>query len=368
MAAHQAAWDDLAANALDPNPFYESWCLLPALVHLADRNTALILVWEDQNRQKLEALVPVQISRSWRGLPLPRLSLWRHPYCFLCTPLIRADQADNIVQDIRNFLISSSSIPEFIALSWVPTESGFLSLMLDHHDNLFRTTGEIRISQRALARVEKDYDSHFLGQIRAKKRKDLGRNRRRLAEQGELVTRFLSQQASTDELETAITDFTELEADSWKGEGGTAINSIPAHEAYFRQIMIDGAARGQGIVSTTRLDGRLIGGLLTLVSADHQIAYTVKIASSGDYQQFSIGSLVMLDIVRHAYDSGTIKALDSCATEDHPMINRLWTDRKRMSSLHLMPVNDWRQAIVPATDWALKIIRRQREPKNDLLS
>ena len=27
---HVAAWDDLAKNAAEPNPFYESWNLLPA--------------------------------------------------------------------------------------------------------------------------------------------------------------------------------------------------------------------------------------------------------------------------------------------------------------------------------------------------
>src|SRR3954451_6340621 len=31
LAAHAAAWDRLAAAAVEPNPFYESWMLWPAL-------------------------------------------------------------------------------------------------------------------------------------------------------------------------------------------------------------------------------------------------------------------------------------------------------------------------------------------------
>src|SRR5438094_2867842 len=31
LAEHLAVWDDLAANALEPNVFYESWMLRPAI-------------------------------------------------------------------------------------------------------------------------------------------------------------------------------------------------------------------------------------------------------------------------------------------------------------------------------------------------
>ena len=34
LERHVAAWDELAANAAEPNPFYESYALLPAWRHL----------------------------------------------------------------------------------------------------------------------------------------------------------------------------------------------------------------------------------------------------------------------------------------------------------------------------------------------
>ena len=40
------AWDDLAARALEPNPFYESWMLLPAIEAFGlERSFRLVTVW-----------------------------------------------------------------------------------------------------------------------------------------------------------------------------------------------------------------------------------------------------------------------------------------------------------------------------------
>ena len=36
---HIPAWEDLAAAALEPNPFYEHWVLLPALRHFGAKQS-----------------------------------------------------------------------------------------------------------------------------------------------------------------------------------------------------------------------------------------------------------------------------------------------------------------------------------------
>jgi hypothetical protein len=49
LAGHMAAWNDLAAAALEPNVFYEPWMLLPAIDSFGrGRELRYVLVYADQ--------------------------------------------------------------------------------------------------------------------------------------------------------------------------------------------------------------------------------------------------------------------------------------------------------------------------------
>jgi hypothetical protein len=80
------AWRDLAARAVEPNPFLEPDLVLPAEARLGD-GKALLLTVEDGS--EWAACLPVEAVR-WHGWRLPVLMSWRHPYRFLGTPLLGA--------------------------------------------------------------------------------------------------------------------------------------------------------------------------------------------------------------------------------------------------------------------------------------
>src|SRR5690349_17996414 len=95
-------WEALAAEAAEPNPYYEHWMLLPALEAYgkdAGRDAPspdfrAIAVWDDGT---LGALFPMRLERRYRGLPLRVLRSWRHRNMLLCTPLVRAKSAEKCV-------------------------------------------------------------------------------------------------------------------------------------------------------------------------------------------------------------------------------------------------------------------------------
>ena len=60
LAAIVRPWEDLAANALEANPFYEPWMLLPALWARGDDDFECISVWDDG---KLIGLFPFERRR-----------------------------------------------------------------------------------------------------------------------------------------------------------------------------------------------------------------------------------------------------------------------------------------------------------------
>src|SRR6266850_6497102 len=75
-------WEALAAEAAEPNPFYEHWMLLPALDAYGAEDFRCIVVWENG---ALGALFPMRLERRYRGLPLRALRSWRHRNMLVCT-------------------------------------------------------------------------------------------------------------------------------------------------------------------------------------------------------------------------------------------------------------------------------------------
>src|SRR3989442_400531 len=89
------AWEDLAANAIEVNPFYESWMLLPALRELGTGKDLQVVMVLDVSGDKavLCGVFPLEKKARYKGLPISVLSLWQHIYCALCTPLVREGYA-----------------------------------------------------------------------------------------------------------------------------------------------------------------------------------------------------------------------------------------------------------------------------------
>ncbi len=85
-----AAWDRLAAEASEPNPFAERWCLQSAL-HLLDpeRHARLVMV-RDGSDGPVIGIMPIAAAPHYGRLPLRHVTGWAHPNHFLGLPLVRA--------------------------------------------------------------------------------------------------------------------------------------------------------------------------------------------------------------------------------------------------------------------------------------
>src|SRR5438270_9508243 len=91
-------WEELAAHAIEPNPFHEHWMLRPALENFAGDGVSVLAV---RRQGRLCALLPVQRVARYKGLPISALVSWRHKHSMLCTPLVRADGLDALLEAAR---------------------------------------------------------------------------------------------------------------------------------------------------------------------------------------------------------------------------------------------------------------------------
>ncbi len=358
-------WEVLAKQAADPNPFYEHWFLLPAIERMAAQRIHLLFVWEDEQRKKLLGLFPLCVENSFRGIPVKRTGLWRHLYCYLCTPLLIAEQRHAILEHVFDWIRQNKELPSFTSFYWINGDSQLAEQWLpsgnpDRNNILtgFRTDGNVRSVTRAILTLDQDFEKDYLPALRTKKRKDWQRNWRRLAELGNRRTDIFSADSPVSLFDQKVSEFLELEDNGWKRDQGTSLKSVPTHASFFRVMLQNAQAKGQAIILQIRCDDLPVGMVTVVTSACGRAAYTLKIASHPDFHRYSIGSQVILQLTEYALSSMTVELIDSCAAEDHPMINRLWQQRRNIENLLFSNKNATIKALIPLTDITVDLVRK----------
>src|SRR5438128_1871759 len=110
LERHAAAWEDLAAAAVEPNVFYEPWMLLPAL-RAYGRGLPLTVVLVFAHHQArpqapplLCGLFPLECRRRLKGLPVRVASSWYYAHCYLGVPLVRAGLGHECLEALCHWL------------------------------------------------------------------------------------------------------------------------------------------------------------------------------------------------------------------------------------------------------------------------
>ncbi|MFN7159793.1 MAG: GNAT family N-acetyltransferase, partial [Erythrobacter cryptus] len=102
------------------------------------------------------------------------------------------------------------------------------------------------------------------------------------------------------------------------------------------------AAAGRLERLALRLDGRAIAMLANFITPPG--AYSFKTAFDEDYARFSPGMLLQLENLA-LLERPDVAWADSCAAEGHPMIERLWRDRRHMVSRNIAIGGPTRRAL-----------------------
>ncbi len=324
LAPHIAAWDDLAAHAIEPNVFYESWHLLPALRVFGEENFYFVLVFAKQHDQTslLCGFFPLQMRRRYKGVPLRVLALWNHDYCSLCTPLIRAGFETEILNAFLDWFNDNSGAA-LLEMEEVSADGLFQRFWIDalHERGALGFTDALYT--RAFLKPSPDSAEDYLHKaLSRKRRKEWKRLENRLGELGCLNYEIIEESAVSQGIE----EFLQLESAGWKGRAGTAFSNQESHRAFFREIAHEAARRGRLMLLALKVNGRPIAMKFNLLAGDGSFA--CKIAFDEEFSRFSPGVLLELDNIRRLQQNSNLHWMDSCAIPDHFMINRLWTERR----------------------------------------
>ncbi len=336
-AAYTAEWDALAAIASEPNPFFESWYLQPSLEALDPHGDVQILAVG--HGDKLVGLMPVERTLRYYSYPLPNISNWTHPNCFLGSPLVARGQETAFWTALLAWADERPRGGLFLHLQHIPLEGALIDALREVIAVDARPSALVHREQRAMLASPLSAEDYFAQSMSGKKRKELRRQHKRLSELGELA---ITRQSDEMDVGAWVADFLALELSGWKGKAGSALAAASETNQLFTQALTTAALRGQLERLAITLDGRPIAMLANLISGAGSFSY--KTAFDEDYARFSPGVLLQRENLAMLDSDGTEWA-DSCASADHPMIDRIWRERRAIGRVSIGIGGSLRQSI-----------------------
>jgi CelD/BcsL family acetyltransferase involved in cellulose biosynthesis len=320
LGEFEKPWLALLGEAVEGNPFYQPAFLIPCLHHLGEPDRILIaLVWSETGRgRKLVGLFPLLRPRLSVGPK--QLKGWINPFITNGTPLVDRNHVEEVLATL------------FVALcARMPKLTGLLFPGLDANGTIAQALARLsdarhglmtRFDTRTRAVLYGRDAPGGMGEIDRKRLRENERLGRKLGMMGELRVRHVRDRL---ELRDAFEHFLALEASSWKGRRGTAMLQKPAVSAFARSAMRGLAAQGRLRIDLMELNDKVIAAGVVLscgdVAAYWKTSYDPALASASPGYQLTIA------LTQEQWRDKRLRMTDSCAVQNHPMMDRLWQDR-----------------------------------------
>lgn len=323
----EQAWLDLYEHAVEANPFFSPFMLLPALRRLGASGVGVLCISEDE---KLIGLAPVRTQHGYGRLPARYQSVFTHAHCFYGAPLVRRGAETAVVEELFDFADRTTPSGGFLRLPLLDLDGPVAQAVMEGARARGRLAYSSGAYERALLRGGYRAPDFIRENVRKKKLKELRRLRKRLSEYGALNYEMLPAGADPGPW---LADFLYIEHESWKGAAGTSLQSRTGEAAFFREAAESAARVGALQIARIALDGAPIAMMVNF--GVKREGYRFKICHDPQFARFSPGVLLELEFLEAQQGMGPEAFMDSCARADHPMINSLWPDRRRIGGINI---------------------------------
>lgn len=318
-SGHLEAWQALADRAIDPNPFFGPKFLIPFLSNMGEGNVRLCAIKSAETGQWLMA---APMGRHRLGFSIPAVTSWATEYGPLGTPLLDPKAPAGTVESFLELATTAIGLP-LAAFPFLPLECATAAAL----QVASWRPREAHQEERAAHASGPEGEQQFVKANSKKRRKELSRLRRRLAEEGEVCL----ESAHGDAVPPLFETFLELEASGWKGKKKTALLDHPETARFARQMIAERAHSDGVRIDSISVAGKAIGMLVLLIQGNR--AFSWKIAYDEAYSRFSPGSQVALYALAQNLRNPHLNGADSLAVPGHEMIEPLWRGRLRYATL-----------------------------------
>lgn len=322
--------DYLCTRTIEPNVFFNPRFLAPAMPRLEDREVRLAVIRDgNEYRNRLRLLVPFSVERPAVPLGVRVMRTWSSPFGPIGTPLVDRDDPVGVIEDFFAMLSRPHlKLPKVFVLPDIRLDGPVASLLASVAETRGLTLVTTGKAERPMLESEIDGDEYLKASLRSHHYREFRRLKRRLADLGRLEHQVAR---GPENIRHAIERFLTLEAAGWKGRERTAMAIDRYRAAFAREAVHRLAERDLCRIHSLTIDDRTIACLVVFVEAG--VAYTWKTAYDETLAAYSPGTLLMIEVTRQHLDDPNIIITDSCAVPDHPVMSRLWTERRPIGTL-----------------------------------
>lgn len=323
-----AQWDALRAGAAWPSLFVGAqWNLLWMRHWMAGKKPYVLAAYRGE---ELVAVMPLVVGRSsWRRLPVRALSFCANNHSLRGGIAVADADAESVAGAFTKFLSRQRDWDVFVidgiddgapahrVLAGAAQEAG---LSLD-------ARGEWEHCHLA---VEGTMESYMAA--RASLKRSLKRSLTAMEGLGKVE---VVAHRTAEEIRAAVPAFLEIDAASWKRDGGETITSNPATHAFYQDMFETFATAGKARLLMMRVDGHWACGVMCVL--DEGVLYGMKTSfreALPDGRELatsktSPGLHILHEMVREAYASGA-RGLDFVSK--YPMVERFCETSRRFTA------------------------------------
>lgn len=333
-----AAWTDLTTRSLEPNGFLDPAFAQAAALHLVPGARPHLLRIENTRTGELSGMFawsrgPRRFGTLARG--------WLPPIVAQGSPLIVAAQGDIVLDSLLNWFADHEPQVQGLLFPAVPCEGPFASAVRNIADRRNLSLRSFSFHRRAILYPHSSLD----GRVASRHEKEWRRQLRILSSLGKLKFKSVR---NASEIKHATERFLFLEAAGWKGRAGTALLCDPSLATFTRAMTRQAARTGNCRIDALEIDDQPVAMAIVLQGGSR--SWLWKIAYDETHARLSPGVHLIRTLTRQQTVNPVIAATDSCAVENHPMINRLWPDRIAIADLAVSVTEDRTGAFRRACD------------------
>jgi CelD/BcsL family acetyltransferase involved in cellulose biosynthesis len=326
----QEELDFLSNRAMEPNVFFASRFLAPAMPRLEDREIRLAIIRDESaGRSRLRFLMPFSVEKPGFAIGAPIIRAWANPFGPLGTPLVDAENAAETIDHLFEALGSDDSqLPHVLVLPDIRLRGPFAQMLkaIAMSRNLPVQTANEHL--RPMLESLLDGETYLKKAIKSSHMRDMRRQWGLIEKMGEVAHTVARQPR---EIRQRMEEFLLLEASGWKGKKRSAMLSDRYRAAFAREAVNNLAEVDAARIHTIDFQGKAIASMIVLMMNGE--AYTWKTAYDESFARFSPGKLLVAHLTEWHLDDANITRTDSCGVPDHPIMSRLWMEREEMGTL-----------------------------------
>jgi len=322
--------DRVTDYALEPNIFFAPRFLVPAMPRIDSRQVRLMLLQDGaEDAPETRFLMPYSVEKSGFGMGPQVIRAWSTMFSPYGVPIVERRESSRILDDLLATLGDpATALPKVLVLPDIMMDSPTITTLRGVAIGRGLPVMTTNSVQRPFLQSEKDSVDYFADTLSKSSRRNMRRLLRQLGEIGQFEYDVAR---NPSEVRVALEEFLLLENAGWKGRQRTSLAADRFHAAFAREAVNNLAERDLCRIHSYKLDGRVIASLIVFVQSGH--AWTWKTTYDEGLSQYSPGTLLTMQITESHLEDPNIEITDSCAVEDHPVMARLWSERREFATM-----------------------------------